>query len=42
VFPFLAKPIISGVMEKIGYNFDEYLEQRKNYAPDFILKAISK
>jgi AcrR family transcriptional regulator len=42
VFPFLAKPIISGVMEKIGYNFDRYLEQRKNYAPDFILKAISK
>lgn len=42
VFPFLAKPIISGVMEKIGYNFDEYLEQRKNYAPEFILKAISK
>jgi AcrR family transcriptional regulator len=42
VFPFLAKPIISGVMEKIGYNFDEYLEQRKKYAPQFILKAISK
>lgn len=42
VFPFLAKPIISGVMEKIGYNFDEYLEQRKSYAPEFILKAISK
>lgn len=42
VFPFLAKPIISGVMEKIGYNFDEYLEQRKKYAPEFILQAISK
>lgn len=42
VFPFLAKPIVSGIMEKIGYNFEDYLEQRKYYAPDFIIKAISK
>jgi len=42
VFPFLAKPIVSGLMEKMGYNFDEYIEARKKYAADFVIKAITK
>ena len=42
VFPFAAKAIISGILEKLGYDFDEYLEVRKKYAADFVIKAITK
>jgi len=42
VFPFLAKPIISSLMERMGYDFDEYIEERKKYAADFVIKAIKK
>lgn len=42
VFPFMAKAIVSGFMEKMGYDFDEYLEVRKTYAADFVMKAIKK
>jgi AcrR family transcriptional regulator len=42
VFPFAAKPIIASIMEKMGYNFDEYIEERKEYAADFIINAIKK
>ena len=41
VFPFAAKAIISGFMEKLGYDFDEYIEVRKKYAADFVIKAIT-
>jgi AcrR family transcriptional regulator len=42
VFPFAAKPIIGSIMEKMGYNFDNYIEERKEYAADFVIKAITK
>jgi hypothetical protein len=42
VFPFAAKPIISSIMEKMGYNFDEYIEERKEYAADFVINSIKK
>ena len=42
VFPFAAKPIISSIMEKMGYNFDDYIEERKEYAADFVINAIKK
>ncbi|MFH0842085.1 MAG: TetR/AcrR family transcriptional regulator [Bacteroidota bacterium] len=42
VFPFIAKPIVSSLMEKMGYNFDEYLEERKEYAADFVINAMKK
>jgi TetR/AcrR family transcriptional regulator len=42
VFPFAARPIISSIMEKMGYNFDQYIEERKEYAADFVIKAIKK
>lgn len=42
VFPFAAKPIIAGIMGKMGYNFDNYIEERKEYAADFVIKAITK
>jgi TetR/AcrR family transcriptional regulator len=40
VFPFAGKAIISVFMEKMGYNFDDYIEKRKEYAADFVIKAI--
>ena len=42
VFPFAAKPIISSIMEKMGYNFDDYIEERKEYAADFVINALKK
>jgi TetR/AcrR family transcriptional regulator len=42
VFPFAAKPIIASIMEKMGYNFDNYIEERKEFAADFVIKAIKK
>ena len=42
VFPFMAKAVISGLMEKMGYDFNEYLEARKKFAADFVIKAITK
>ena len=42
VFPFVAKPVIASIMEKMGYDFDDYIESRKEYAADFVIKAIKK
>ncbi len=42
VFPFVARPVITGIMEKMDYNFDQYLEERKEYAADFIISALQK
>ncbi len=42
VFPFAAKPIIASIIEKTDYSFDNYIEERKEYAADFIIKAITK
>jgi len=40
VFPFAARALITSIMEKMGYNFDDYIENRKEYAADFVIKAI--
>ncbi len=42
VFPFVAKPIVVSIMEKMGYDFNEYIEERKEYAADFVINAIKK
>ena len=42
VFPFVAKPIVASIMEKMGYDFNEYIEERKEYAADFVINAIHK
>lgn len=42
VFPFAAKPLISGLMEKMGYNFDQYIEERKEYAAEFVINALKR
>jgi len=42
VFPFVARPVIAGIMEKMGHDFDQYTEERKEYAADFIINALKK
>jgi TetR/AcrR family transcriptional regulator len=42
VFPFAARGIMEGIFEKVGLDFDEYMEKRKEYAADFVIKAITK
>lgn len=42
VFPFAARPIIEGIFERLGVDFDSYIEERKEFAADFVLKAIKK
>lgn len=42
VFPFIAKPVVASIMEKMGYDFNVYIEERKEYAADFVINAIKK
>jgi AcrR family transcriptional regulator len=42
VFPFAGRALITSIMEKMGYDFDEYIEKRKEYAADFVINAIKK
>jgi TetR/AcrR family transcriptional regulator len=42
VFPFAARGILEGIFDKIGIDFDDYMEQRKGYAAEFVIKAIKK
>ncbi|MDD4109530.1 MAG: TetR/AcrR family transcriptional regulator [Prolixibacteraceae bacterium] len=42
VFPFAAKSIISTILGKMGHDFDSYIEERKEYAADFVIRAIKK
>jgi Transcriptional regulator len=42
VFPFAARGIIEGILEKVGIDFDEFIEERKNFAAEFVIKAITR
>jgi TetR/AcrR family transcriptional regulator len=42
VFPFAARGIIEGILDKVGLDFDDYIEQRKEFAAEFVIKAIKK
>lgn len=42
VFPFVARPVIAGIMEKMDYNYEQYLEERKEYAADFVISALKR
>jgi TetR/AcrR family transcriptional regulator len=42
VFPFAARGIIEGLFDSIGIKFDDYIEERKTYAADFVINAIKK
>lgn len=40
VFPFAARGIFESLFEKIGIDFETYLEERKEFAADFVIKAL--
>jgi len=40
VFPFAARGIFESLFAKIGIDFDNYLEERKEFAADFVIKAL--
>jgi TetR/AcrR family transcriptional regulator len=42
VFPFAARGILEIVFNNYGVNFDKYIEDRKTFAADFVIKAITK
>ncbi len=42
VFPFAARVLVSNILERIGCDFDEYIEKRKTYSADFVINAIKK
>ncbi len=40
VFPVLAKPIISGILEQQDIDYKEFIQQRKEFSPKFIMSII--
>jgi AcrR family transcriptional regulator len=42
VFPFAARGIFEVVFNNIGVDFDKYIEERKEFAAEFVIKAITK
>lgn len=40
IFPFAARTLISAFMEQMGYQFDDYIELRKEWAAEFIINGI--
>lgn len=42
VFPFAARGIIEGILEKVDVNFNDYIEERKVFAADFVIRALKK
>jgi len=42
VFPFAARGIIEGILDKLGIDFNKYIEERKEYAAEFVIRSIKK
>jgi len=42
VFPFAARGILEGIFEKMNIDFDTYMEERKVYAAEFVIRAIKR
>ena len=41
VFPFVAMPIIEGILKLQGINYKDFVEERKEYSTRFILNAVN-
>lgn len=42
VFPFAARSVLEGLFGKMGIDFTQFIEERKTFAADFILKALKE
>jgi len=40
VFPFAARGIFEAIFEKMDISFNDYLEERKEYVAEFVIRAI--
>lgn len=40
VFPFAARGIIESILDKVGIDFNEFLEARKEFAAEFVIRAL--
>ena len=40
IFPFAARGIMEVLFEKSGQDFNDYLEQRKDFAAEFVIRAL--
>jgi len=42
VFPFAARGILEALFEKTNVDFDKFMEERKTFAADFVIRALKK
>lgn len=42
VFPFAAKGIFEVVLNNMGHDFNQYIEERKEFAAEFVIRSIRK
>jgi TetR/AcrR family transcriptional regulator len=42
VFPFAARGLLETMLKSAGYDFDKYMEDRKEFAAEFVIKAITR
>ncbi len=42
VFPFAARGIFEGIFGKMNIDFNDFLEQRKDFAAEFVIKGLRK
>jgi TetR/AcrR family transcriptional regulator len=42
VFPFAARGILENIFQNMGVDFDNYIEERKKLAAEFVIKAITR
>ena len=42
VFPFAARGILEGIFQNMDVDYDKYIEERKEFAAEFVIKAIKK
>jgi hypothetical protein len=42
VFPFAARGIIEGILEKVDIDFNIFMDERKDFAAKFVINAITK
>lgn len=40
VFPFAARGILEGIFENSGIDFNQYIEERKEFSADFVINAL--
>jgi TetR/AcrR family transcriptional regulator len=42
VFPFAARGILEGILGKVNIDFKDFIEERKEFAAEFVIKAITR